>query len=59
MFEMRLWVSSVLYNLLSIWLKWKSNKSVEDFLEEQQKQKFQGFYKSYGFKVPDERTFDA
>lgn len=35
MFEMRLWVSSVLYNLLSIWLKWKSNKSVEDFLEEQ------------------------
>lgn len=33
MFEFRLWVAGLVYSLLSIWLKWKKNQKVEDFLE--------------------------
>ncbi|CAD8165848.1 unnamed protein product [Paramecium pentaurelia] len=59
MFELRLWVSGLVYSLLSIWLKWKKNQKVEDFLEQKQKEQFQGIHEQYGFKTPDEKTFDA
>jgi aarF domain-containing kinase len=58
-FETRLLIYSLMYKLVTLWMKMRGKRGFEDYLDMKQKEAMSTMYGQYGFRMPDEKTFDA
>ena len=58
-FETRLLLYGIVYRLVTLWMKIRGKRGFEDYLDMKQQHAMREMYSQYGFKVPDENTYDA